>query len=411
MLNSPLADDSNSCNLFGPSELGRLQRRDPKLMALLRQAHQTIVDLREFLTAYTRLNEQQLKKLISTMEVRAIMHAFDKKVESRASYKSFLHALESVYEMAKTMDPKIPVWPRLAAIRGESSAKPGRRGGLQQINLDGTIGDPELKARGYDVGTLVRSSSGSIYKITRLVADLKSVETMLTDDQGVAAEGGPKPVEILRTDLVSNYTIYMPPKMELLTSHPCPSANKTLRKSIIEGQVKQAMMLEFAKANNAEKHTTLQKYPVTGVVVNKSFGIGKFHLVPLTTTVVIDEYELDEPWIKLGSIDDGNVYMKSCNSAIKQMTDRDPKTMANAFVSKFFMVQSTPDHRLANCEMAAHEITISIGQAKVSLELPLIINTKALKDEELVKVLTVEVEPSAKRAKVSPKAKGKTKRS
>ena len=118
MLNSPLADDSNSCNLFGPSELGRLQRRDPKLMALLHQAHQSIVDLREFLTAYTRLNQQQLKKLISQMEVRAIMHAFDKKVESRASYKSFMHVLESVYEMAKTMDPKIPVWPRLAAIRG-----------------------------------------------------------------------------------------------------------------------------------------------------------------------------------------------------------------------------------------------------------------------------------------------------
>jgi hypothetical protein len=276
--------------------------------------------------------------------------------------------------------------------------------------LDGTIGDPELKARGYAVGTMIRSSSGSIYKITRLVADLKSVETMLTDDQGVAAEGGPKPVEIRRTDLISNYTIYMPPKMELLTSYPCPSENKTLRKSIIEGQVKQAMMLEFAKANNAENHTTLQKFPVSGVVVNKTFGVGKFHLVPLTTTVVIDDHELDDPWVKIGTSAEGNIFIKSCNTAIKQMTDKDPKMMASAFMSKFFMAQSTPDHRLANCEMSSHEVTISVGQVKATLELPMIINTKALKDEDVVMVLTADVEPSAKKAKIAPKAKGKAKR-
>jgi hypothetical protein len=40
----------------------------------------------------------------------------------------------------------------------------------------------------------------------------------------------------------------------------------------------------------------------------------------------------------------------------------------------------------------------------------MIINTKALKDEDVVMVLTADVEPSAKKAKIAPKAKGKAKR-
>jgi hypothetical protein len=101
------------------------------------------------------------------------MHSFEKKVESRASYKSFIHVLESVYEMAKTMDTRIPIWPKLAAIREQSSAKPGKRGGLKTVSSDGTIEDAELKIQGYDVGTIIKSSTGSIFKITRLGADLK----------------------------------------------------------------------------------------------------------------------------------------------------------------------------------------------------------------------------------------------
>ena len=408
MLNSPIADDSNCCNLFGPSELSRLQRRDPKLMAMLHQAHQVIVDLREFLTAYTRLNDQQYKKLASTIEVRAIMHAFEKKVESRASYKSFMHVLDSVYEMAKTMDAKIPIWPKLAAIREQSSAKPGKRGGLKTVNTDGTIGDDELKAQGYDVGTIIKSSSGCLYKITILRADLKSVEAVpKDDDEGIADDS--KHVDIRRTDLISSYTIYTPPKIELITSYPCPTANKALRKSILEGQVKQAMMLEFSKATNAEKHTTLQKSPFSGVIVNKSFGTGNFKLFPMTNIVVIDEHELDEPWIKLGSTDDGNVYIKSGNSSIKQMTDKDSK-MATVFISKFFFAQSTPDQRLANCELTMHEISVAVGQTKLKLDIPVMTNIKPLKDEDEIKVLTVGTgERPAKKAKVVPKPKAKNK--
>jgi hypothetical protein len=38
-------------------------------------------------------------------------------------------------------------------------------------------------------------------------------------------------------------------------------------------------------------------------------------------------------------------------------------------------------------------------------------NTKALKDEDVVMVLTADVEPSAKRAKIAPKPKGKARSS
>ena len=89
------ADASDTCNLFTQSELSSLKSREPKLMSRILEANKATADLKQWLTAYSSLGATEIPRLSSTLEVRAVMHAFNKKVESRSSFKSMLHVIDS----------------------------------------------------------------------------------------------------------------------------------------------------------------------------------------------------------------------------------------------------------------------------------------------------------------------------
>ena len=101
-------------------------------------------------------------------------------------------------------------------------------------------------------------------------------------------------------------------------------------RSIIEGQVKQAMLAELTKASNADKHCTVQTSPQLALISNKAFAVGAFKL----TVLVVDEKFLDDPWMSLGDADVGNVYIRSGNTHFKvmQVGSKAPET---GFVSNF----------------------------------------------------------------------------
>ena len=71
--------------------------------------------------------------------------------------------------------------------------------------------------------------------------------------------------------------------------------------------------------------------------------------------------------------------------------------MEEAIVSKFFVAKScqTVDPRVANCGYVLNEIIVNLGTEKVTLRMPCIVNTKALKDEDRIVVSTPDeaVEP------------------
>ena len=122
MLNSPTADASDTCNLFTAGELSSLKNREPKLMSRTLEANKAIADFKQWLAAYSSLGATEILRLSSTLEVRAVMHAFNKKVESRSSFQSMLHVIDSVYEMALKADAALPAWPS-----SRSCASSGRR--------------------------------------------------------------------------------------------------------------------------------------------------------------------------------------------------------------------------------------------------------------------------------------------
>ena len=85
MLNSPTADQGGFCNLFTLVELKQLAHREPKLMDKIKEANKSITMVDSFLRAYGKLSASDLQKLVSVLEVKCIMHAFNKKSETRVS--------------------------------------------------------------------------------------------------------------------------------------------------------------------------------------------------------------------------------------------------------------------------------------------------------------------------------------
>ena len=399
MLNSPTADASDTCNLFTPGELTTLKNRDPKVMSRILEANKAIADFKQWLAAYSSLGATEILRLSSALEIRAVMHAFNKKVESRSSFKSMLHVIDSVYEMAIKADTALPAWPKLAELR-EQRAKTvtSMKGSLRTVSTDGTIPDAVLKEKGFDVGVQVFVDSNVIWEITKLVGDQKVVELKSVKEAEVqkTSKASAKTkqgnvVEIHRADLLSNYKVFIAHKLEFLSDYPNPAEHKQLLRSIIEGQVKQAMLAEFTKASNAHKHCTVQTSPQLALTCNKAFAVGAFKLFPLTTVVVVDEKILDDPWMSLGEADLGNVYIRSGNTHFKIMQEGS-KALQTGFVSHFFVAKATEvaDTRAANCTYNYNEITVAVGQQKLKLKLPVIVNSVALKGGGKIIVSTAD---------------------
>ena len=406
MLNSPIADTSETCTLFNAGDLAKLKSRDPKLIGKLAEAHQLILDYFTFLKAYARgLDTVKRQQLLAQFEVKAMMHCFDKKVDSRVSYNSLLHALDACYLNAKSVDSSIPEWPRLAPLR-EQKDKIGPNGGLRAIYRDGRVPDDIIKSKGFEVGVQITNQK-DVYQIVSLMGNMTTVQVkqIVDDNVDAHAKGRKKKekledqgelIEIARNELLSAYSVYIAPKLELITGIPAPSANKAFMNAIIEGQVKTAMLAEFYKAGNATQHVTIQKSPELAAVATKKFAVGSFKVVALTNNVMISETELEAPWFHMGN----NVYIKGSNTAIKDAALK-PKS---SFLSTFYVIKSveTTDPRIANCEYNTIDIKINLGSEKVLLKLPIIVNTKAIKDEDHIVVVTEEVvEPPKKMAKAA----------
>ena len=66
-----------------------------------------------FLTAYGKFETLALLKLLSEFEVRCVMHVHQKKCKTRASYPSLQHIAKALYDEAKAMNERLPVWSKL----------------------------------------------------------------------------------------------------------------------------------------------------------------------------------------------------------------------------------------------------------------------------------------------------------
>ena len=411
MLNSPTADQGGFCNLFTLVELKQLAHREPKLMDKIKEANKSITMVDSFLRAYGKLSASDLQKLVSVLEVKCIMHAFNKKSETRVSYDSFAAVMRSVMEDAKKLDSNLPALPALEESIASSSKRPLN----SSLRQHGTVPDAVLEARGFKVGAVIYEKQGEgkqHYTIITLNADettitVKPVNVAL--DQGSktakaktaaakaksAAKAGLADEVLLKRAELQAWVVKPDDKPIYYTDILPAADNLDLQRSIIEGSVKQLLLKEM-QANSAEdKAVVVLRDGTFHVHVTKAFNEGKFSLIPVTSAVSVVEKKLADPWIQIGSFGKHAIYLKSSNTSLKANKRDAAKKASTELVAKFWVAHATNDGRIANCEVINWTAEISIGKNKVEVVLPKIINSVALKNEDKVLVLS----ESNKRAK------------
>lgn len=407
MLNSPVADESDTCVLFSNTDFMRLKNREPKLMLKLTEANTLINQFRDYLRAYSKLDEKQVTRISSIFEVKAVMHCFDKKADSRASHATLLHALNSVYDLAKGLDALLPSWNLLQKVR-DSPQQEIPAGALRQIAMDGSgrIQDTELAAQGFKVGTCVRQlkdDSDIHFEITSLGSNEVVVHARRSSDSEI--------VEIKRSDLLSTYIVKDVKQTLVVEGCPSPANNKSILRAVLEGQLKNAMLLEFHKSSNCEEQCDLRLSPNLAVLAKRKWNAGAFKLIPLTHTVAVTDEDklLPEPWISIGHASDlGNVYIKGSNTLLRTLVTDD--VVKTAFVSKFFILRSAQvsDQRVANCEYSTVELKISVASRKYSVDLPVIVSNKVIKEGDPIVVAKPSIpEPAPQKVPRLAKAKSK----
>ena len=261
MLNSPTADQGGFCNLFTLVELKQLAHREPKLMDKIKEANKSITMVDSFLRAYGKLSASDLQKLVSVLEVKCIMHAFNKKSETRVSYDSFAAVMRSVMEDARKLDSNLPALPALEESIASSSKRPLN----SSLRQHGTVPDAVLEARGFKVGAVIYEKQGEgkqHYTIITLNADettitVKPVNVAL--DQGSktakaktaaakaksAAKAGLADEVLLKRAELQAWVVKPDDKPIYYTDILPAADNLDLQRSIIEGSVKQLLLKEM----------------------------------------------------------------------------------------------------------------------------------------------------------------------
>ena len=419
MLNSPTADQGGYCDLFSAPELRQLASREPKLINKIAEANTAICTIDTFLSAYAKITPRQLQSLKSIMEVKSIMHAFGKKFDSRPTYQNFNEVMKSIVDEARRMDHTLP---RLSCLPAEDAGAVAAN--LKQLKELGKTPNAELEAKGFKVGAKIQRKAdvkqkdiaAPIFMIKKLNADLTTITVVeidaekedkaskLADSEASKLanknENDGTETTINRSELVT-WNLVVEDRIIFYTDILNYASNMNLVKGIIEGQVKQIIMKQVSV--KAEDSTLVMTNGKLNVHAKGKWDVGKLNLFPLTTQVATSVKALELPWVNIGKHEELHIYIKGSNTALKDSARPHLKNKTE-LVSRYWVVaaQQTPDARISNCAFVPWTATITVGKAKVELELPSIQNSVELEDEAMIIVLApaaVKEESSAKRRK------------
>lgn len=395
MLNSPTADQGGYSNIFSVADLKHLAQREPKLMVRVKEANESIVHVDTFLKAYGNFQELDLLQLVSTLEVRCVMHAWGKKAESRASYANFRDIMAAVMCEATLIDSKLPKMPLLADRDDASKKRKADDSGFRQV-MHGKISDDALEARGFKVGAMIQEAktrTANVFKITKMNTDGATITILPIDAKSEKHEQ-----ELKRTALVGYVVVPDDNPVFITTIRPL-SENLGMIRSIVEGAVKQVCMKEMY--SSAEDHCSVAVHGrELRLHASKKFNVGKLCLYPVSPMVALSEKAMD--WALLGDITIASkkygIYMKAGNSSLVKPDSKEAKAgKTNDLISKFYIASSTStiDTRIANAAFSWFNAEINVVKSKVQLTIPVIENTKEISANAAIYVLS-ESKPAKK---------------
>jgi hypothetical protein len=253
---------------------------------------------------------------------------------------------------------------------------------------------------------IVNVETKDIYTITALSSDEHTVSCKLFEAR---SKKGKKPAEVIsveRSELLPGETWHPSSTTQptFLGNVTDPSNNFELKASTIAGACKNAIALEFAKSCDAD--IKVQSAPECKLYALRAFKkAGSLKLVGITNNVSVqpDGKDMLTSSKFIGHGDGWRAYCRSSNTSLASAAG------SSCFLAKYYLVHSTFDQNLVNCEYEDKEVDISVLGSKEKIMVPTIVNTKpiAVGDELIVLKISSELpaEPPTKKLKVAPKGK------
>ena len=113
-----------------------------------------------------------------------------------------------MYDEAKAIDPKLPVWNKVQHLQDEAKPKPS---GMRELRRDGSVPTSELEARGFAVGCKVaKKGDAEIFSITALGKAI----SLQPCAEAEAAEGDTTR-DIDRLEFLSKWTLHLVEEVEV----------------------------------------------------------------------------------------------------------------------------------------------------------------------------------------------------
>ena len=403
MLNSPTADANGYCNLFGNADFKSISAMGNN-RAQASEANAWMLDAEAFLKAYGhRIEEATSKKLLNSLQVRMVMVVHSKSAPTRANFTKLVDVAREFHRECKNADLRIPEWNKLPAAAPSKTQSTSLKVGLRETGS--TISDALLAEKGFVLGQVITNKDGDQYTIVSLDADQKTITCKLVE-AGCAGKRKKTAATITldRVDLLSgtSWKCAGTVKSVIMTDIHDPLDNFDLKASIIVGMVKHAMAVEFKKST--EDACWLQTVPDVRVFASKKMKPGACKMVALTNSVlcVPEDKDVGGSSKLLGHIPGlCKLYYRSCNAyTVKHANDQ-------IFVSKFFAVRETFDQDVINCTHQTKGVELTVMGQKMTIDIPMIVNTRPILEEEEVIVLKTSVTSEAARPPPSKKQKRK----
>jgi hypothetical protein len=283
MLTSPACDANGFSNTFSSQDFASLNTLGAHRTSAT-EAADWMCAADEFLKAYgSRISDIDSVKAMNRLEVRMTMFIHNKKTETRASFNSLVNIAVEFYKEIKALDPKLPVWSKLPKVTAENKVQPKKLALLRETGNQ--IGESILAEKGYSLKQLItEGSTGHIYELSSFNADGQSVGLTLVK----SADPKKKPTKnltVARMDLLKG-DMWHPvdsqePKFLQIAKVGDFLTNFDFKTSIIVGEVKAKLAIEFSKSN--ESDFKIQTFPSVAVVANKKFNKNAMKLVGLVT--------------------------------------------------------------------------------------------------------------------------------
>ena len=344
-------------------------------------------EARDFTSAYSRLDQATLLKIQSELDVRIVMMTHAKKVETRKSFTSLGDIALAMHAELLKKDDRTPRWmymEKSLKVSPKTSSDSGVA--LREVDMSGNISDEIMKDRGFVEGAIVACVDKEVVGVFIIKKVEENVHVLPYDEDEECEKSDKELKEISRGEIMAKWRTKELVKRELYKrgEQADPAVNVDMLCDSVKGVVLASMREVFIKFSSQEDAVEIaRRRNHTKVRSGKDFKVGSFKLCAFSKSVITKDPTKkskinDDKALEIGEFDLGLDCKIKAFIKPSLVFPRDGVTTA-PFIVAYWAVRPTVDHTEANCIKSSHDINVSIGARKFTVQVPILVNTKIIK--------------------------------